>query len=66
MRKKIFFSKIYLATPHQNIFQPFFHPSPGLIYGIYFNVNPWIFLNIITYLDRTFKEEQNDINFKMK
>ena len=22
--------------------------------------------NIITYLDRTFKEEQNDINFKMK
>ncbi len=25
-----------------------------------------IFPNIITYLDRTFKEEQNDINFKMK
>ena len=25
-----------------------------------------IFPNIITYLDRTFKEEQNDIIFKMK
>jgi len=25
-----------------------------------------IFPNIITYLDRTFKEEQNDINFEMK
>jgi len=25
-----------------------------------------IFPNIITYLDRTFKEEQHDINFKMK
>ena len=25
-----------------------------------------IFPNIIAYLDRTFKEEQNDINFKMK
>ena len=25
-----------------------------------------IFPNIISYLDRTFKEEQNDINFKMK
>ena len=25
-----------------------------------------IFQNIITYLDRTFKMEQNDIDFKMK
>ncbi len=25
-----------------------------------------IFPNIITYLDRAFKEEQNDINFKKK
>jgi hypothetical protein len=25
-----------------------------------------IFTNNITYLDRSFKEEQNDINFKMK
>jgi len=25
-----------------------------------------IFPNIITYLDKIFKEEQNDINFKMK
>jgi len=25
-----------------------------------------IFPNIITYLDRTFKEEQNGLNFKMK
>ncbi len=25
-----------------------------------------IFPNVITYLDRTFKEEQNDMNFKIK
>ena len=33
------------------------------IINLFINV---IFLNIITYLDRTFKEEKNDINFKTK
>jgi hypothetical protein len=38
---------------------------------ITFSSNYYIFIlvlfrNIITYLDGTFKEEQNDINFKMK
>jgi ABC-type cobalt transport system substrate-binding protein len=66
MRKKNFSLKSILQPPIKTFFNPFFTPPPGLIYGIYFNVNPWIFLNIITYLDRTFKEEQNDINFKIK
>ena len=38
MKKKILFSKIYLATPRLNsFFTPFFTP-PGFMYGIYFNV----------------------------
>ena len=40
--KKKFCLQNQSCNPRQNTFQPFFHPpTPGLIYGIYFNVTPW-------------------------
>ena len=51
--------KIYYIGKNANV-QHFFLQS---IINIVIQV---IFPNIITYLDRTFKEEQNGLNFKIK
>jgi len=52
--KKIFLEK--------NIIETFFYVSQTL-FSIFIQVK---FPNIITYLDRTFKEEKSYIDFKMK
>jgi len=55
-----FFSKFFFLIGNNANVQPFFLQS---IINIVFQV---IFSNIIIYLDRTFKEEQNGPNFKIK